>query len=134
MAIPVLPDVEALIIWWLDQAAIALGGVHDEYPANPSYPFLVVARIGGKPKEPRWLDRASIQLDAYGETKEQARDLAATANASLLDLDETNGVIDTGDVSGVVTGVLIESALPWQPDDTTDTARYLSTVTVYAHP
>ena len=93
-----------------------------------------MARIGGKPAEPRWLDRASIQLDAYGETKQQARDLAATANASLMDLNDTDGVIDTGDVSGVVTGVLIESALPWQPDDTTDTARYLSTVTVYAHP
>jgi hypothetical protein len=134
MPTAVLPNVEALIIFWLAGGAFAAGGIHAEFPLEPTYPLLVVARIGGVPVDPRWVDAATLQIDAYGDTKQEAHDTAATAIARLLDLNDTAGIIDTGDVSGIVTGVHVNSALPWLPDETREQPRYLATVTVTAHP
>lgn len=131
MPTPVLPDIEALAIWHLDAAAILTGGVHGDFPTSPTYPLATVVRIGGPPTEPRWLDRATLQLDVWGATKAEARDTAATAIASLLDM---TGLVSTGTVSGVVTAVGVMQGLRWFPDDITEQPRYSCTVTVTAHP
>lgn len=131
MATPVLPDIEALAIDWLADAAIFTGGVHGAFPTSPTYPLATVVRIGGPPPEPRWLDSATLQLDVWAATKAAARDTAATALARLLDM---AGTIDTGTVSGVVTGVNVYQGLRWFPDEITEQPRYSCTVAVTAHP
>jgi len=131
MPTPVLPDIEALAIWHLDDAAIVAGGVHGEFPTSPTYPLATVVRIGGPPEEPRWLDKATLQLDVWGDTKAEARDKAATALASLLDM---TGLVNTGTVTGVVTGVRVPQGLRWFPDPITEKPRYSCTVEVTAHP
>jgi len=131
MPTPVLPDIEALAIWWLTDAAVVTGGVHGEFPTSPTFPLATLVRIGGPPVLPRWLDRATLQLDVWGDTKAEARDTAATALASLLDM---TGLVNTGTVHGVVTDVDVAQGLRWFPDPTNEQPRYSCTVMVAAHP
>lgn len=126
-----LPDIEALAIWKLADSFVTGGRVYDAFPPSPTYPLTVVQRIGGPAVVPRWLDQATLQIDVWGQTKEQARDEAATALSTLID---TEGTIATGQVSGVITGVQPGAGLRWFPDDETETPRYTFTVQVAAHP
>lgn len=125
-----LPDTEALVIWFLSDALIAGGRVYGSFPEAPTYPLAVVQRVGGNP-EPRWLDKADLQVDVWAATRAEARDSAANAFASLMTME---GAIDTGTVQGVVTGVLPGSGLRWLPDEDTEQPRYTFSVLVTAHP
>lgn len=126
-----LPDVEALAIRHLDDAGILAGSFHGAFPDGPTYPVGTVVRIGGRPPLPRWLDTATLQVDVWADTKAEAFDGAATALASLVAME---GVIDTGVVQGVVTGVEVYQGLRWFPDPITEKPRYSCTVAVTAHP
>ncbi len=131
MTTAVLPDIKALAIWHLDDAGIAGGRVHGKFPTNPTYPLLRVRRIGGVPPDSRWLDGATLQLDSWAVTEGASQDLAAAAVASLQD---AVGAIDTGQVTGVITGVEVTQGVREFPDEVRDKERHTATVIVYAHP
>ena len=128
---PPLPDVEALVIWKLNQDLVAVGGVHGAFPTDPTYPLVVVVRIGGIPKIGRWLDDATLQVDIWADTKAEASDLAAIVFANLM---ETEGTLDTGEVSGTITGISPAGALRWSTDERNEIPRRTFTVGVTAHP
>lgn len=138
----VMPDVEAVVIQYLASVLVApspvAGRVYDTIPPSPTYPLVTVGRIGGRPPVPRWLDRALLDVDGWGDTKGTARAACAEAWAALMDLDDgvgtEGGLLTFGSISCVVTAVGAVAGLQWLPDDETDRPRYTSTVAVSYHP
>ncbi len=131
MPTPVLPDVEALAAFHLRSAGITGGRCFWRFPTNPIYPLTVIQRIGGVPVDPRWLDRVTLQCDTWADTQEAAGDGSRSAYAALQDMD---GFIDTGTVSGTVTGAEAGPAPRPFPDPEREKDRYEFTMTIYAHP
>jgi hypothetical protein len=127
-----LPDVELLATIYLrtvgEITTLVGSRVGTSLPAEPQFPYLVVRRYGGLPPVPGHLDAARLQVDAWGRTKQEARYLAATAQAALHAMPQAT---HTG---AVVTGVDDDLGLTWQPDPETDTPRYIVGLAVYAHP
>jgi hypothetical protein len=70
-------------------------------PEDPTFPLLRIQRIGGRQAVavPMWLDGARIQVDVWADTKKQARDAAATAEAVLMDA--PNHAYDLGVITAV---------------------------------
>lgn len=141
----VLPDAEALISEHLhaDPQLIALvaSRIYTDLPKGLSeqfgepevgevdlvYPLLLFERVGGPQRIQGHLDVPRIQVDAWGNTKAEARLVAATAQASLYDLPGTHA-------RGVVTAVEETLGLRSAPDPDTDRPRYQFEVLVYVHP
>jgi hypothetical protein len=124
-------DVELIAVGYLrgraEIAALVGTRVYTEIPEGPTFPLIAVNRIGGVAPWPGWLDTARLQIDAWGNTKYQARQLAATALAVLLEMPGTYA-------QGVITHVTQDLELSWSPDDTTDQPRYVVGVAVTNHP
>lgn len=129
MSLRLLPDLEQLLIGALNSevAAMLPGEVHNEFPRNYVLPLAVLTRAGGEGMVPPWLDRARVQVDAYGTTWEQARDAAALMLAALHDLPGTYEL-------GIVTAVRDENVMQHSPDPPTGLPRYVSIVSVWVHP
>ena len=131
----ILPDAERLASAFLrghvGVSALVGDRVYTAYPANAgTAPLVLVQRVGGAPPiaRPLVLDRATLQLDAYGGTKAQAHELVAT----VLDaLSELAGVRPEGTVAGRELG-----PIRWQPDETftPHRPRYVADVTLYVRP
>lgn len=136
MPAPVLPDVEALTVAYLKAhtaltAALAGAQVATDVPNNVGTAgALTVNRIGGTPRASNWLDRADIDINAWGTSRAHASLLIRTAVAALLDMRQHVSV------RGVVTGVDVLLGPSWLPDDSRTPAipRYLASCAVYAHP
>jgi hypothetical protein len=131
-----LPDIEAIAVAYLmahpDITAICGDRVYTEIPEGPTYPFVTVLRIAGRPRpRPRWIDQAQLQISAWGNdddlSREDTRDLCETAVAALHDLP---GVTDLGVVTGVE-DILGPRSLP---DPETSFPRFEAEVLVTAHP
>lgn len=135
LSVPVAADVELLVTGYLrthpDVSPLATGGLHTELGPHPSWPLLLVKRLGGPRLYPGHISRPRVQVEAWGEQHErpEARLLAATAQAALLDLPGIHG-------STVVTDVTEESDLMWLPDPVTTPARprYLFSLLITTHP
>lgn len=127
-----LPDVERTAVTWLrtrtDVTALLGQRIATEVPANPTFPLVRLTRVGGVAPVLDHLDAGRLQVDVWGDTKQQARDAAATVLSALItDLPGTT-------VDGVVvTGVVQDLGFTWQPDPDTDRPRYLFGVAVFAH-
>jgi hypothetical protein len=128
MTIPLMPDVERMCTDHLVADVNVSARVAGELPENPPADLIVVSRVGGVTPEPRWLDVASIQVDARGSTKKDAGDTARAAEKSLMEM------VGTQPGGGVVTRVWSAIGLQWLPDDETGTPRYVFQVAVTAHP
>lgn len=124
-----MPDVEAVCVSALRAADVADGRAYGAVPAEPEFPLILVQRVGGQPSVRRRLDRASIQVSAYGEDKAEARDAADAARLALMNAEATY----FEELSAYVTGVEDELGLQWLPDPDTTRARYIFTVSVSAH-
>jgi hypothetical protein len=72
------------------------------------------------------LQRVRIQVKAFGETKEEAFDVAALAYASL------RGAVGSHALA-IVTRVTQYIGLRWSPDPETDIPRYLFGLVLYCH-
>jgi len=136
MSVQLLPDVEAIVVAYLaahaDVMALCDDRVYTEVPEGPTYPFITVFRVGGQPRpQPRWIDQAHLQIDAWGDdeaySREDTRDLCETAVAALHEL---NGVTDLGVITAVE-DVLGPRSLP---DPETSFPRFEAEVLVTAHP
>lgn len=132
----VLPDVEAVAIAYLKShagltAVIPAAQISSSVAGNVNDAgALTINRTGGTAPEPRWLDRAVLDVNAWATTKQQASLMIRTALAALHDMAQHHGSF------GVVSGVDDILGPQWVPDDsrTPTLPRYLASVAVYAHP
>lgn len=136
MSVTLLPDAEDIVVaFLLGQAEISdliSTRVYSAIPKDPGFPLLLVRRVAGAPRfsRPLRVDQPIIQLDAYGGTKKQARNLAATACAVIAA--RVSGVHDE---SGVVAGVVF-GQFSWLPDPGYSPAkpRYVTDFTLTVRP
>jgi hypothetical protein len=129
-----LPDAEAVVGWWLRSKSVASGRVYSSIPTTPTFPLIVVERVGGSPAVRERLDRARIQLSIWGNSKSEARDLADAARLALLDLEGQSVLISNGaPVNAFVTAVEDDLSLFWSPDPVSDRDRYIFGVAIFDH-
>jgi dihydroxyacid dehydratase/phosphogluconate dehydratase len=123
VALVVLPNSERIATQYLldvsEVAAIVGQRVWTVAPTNPTYPFVRLFRIGGIPALQRRLDEANLQLEAWGNTQSEARNLAAVTQAAMWELQST--VTDFG----VVADVRDTLGLQYLPDPVTTKHRYV---------
>jgi hypothetical protein len=87
----VYADVEALLVAYL--APLGNTGVELPNDVQSQVPFVQVTRIGGQ--DDYITDVANVDLDCFGTTRKQARDLSRAVQALMLQLRHTrvNGVL-----------------------------------------
>lgn len=129
------PDFEALAAAIIRNSLDAR--VYSSLPQSPTFPLILVQRIGGVPIEEHHLDLASIQVDVWGTNKSEARLLATQARVALH---ESEGVYHHSDDSGedwpvtaYVTRVRDTTGLAWAPDPISNRDRYVFGVTIAGH-
>jgi hypothetical protein len=136
MAVPAggtLPDVLKAVMGHLTAAFPSLNVNHR---VTSPWPCLRVVRSGGSPVDPRRIDQALIQLEAWGAPDDEssttqvalAAQLANVVASCVWDLrGSTVGACKVGHVE-VVTHAL------WSPDTATNQPRYLSRLLLNARP
>jgi hypothetical protein len=129
-----IPDAEAAVVQFLlaNQALGALIGanrVSTEVPPEAQLPRVRVTLTGGSVTVQRWLYAPRITIEGWAEDKATARRVAETA---LVELQQ--GLPAAQVAEGIVTSCDLDSGLLWAPDENTQLARYLGSVTVYIHP
>lgn len=128
-----MPDGELAVIQALraDAAVTTLVDtrIYTEVPANPAWPLVVVRRIGGapSPRHPLHRDTATVQVDAYADTKQAARQLVATCQTAMHAA--AGSTVDEAHI-----GHVASLSLRWLPDDPTDRPRYVLDMRVDTHP
>ena len=141
-----LLDTELAASRWLRADPEVVGLVEDrvytELPGGKEFPMLRVFRVGGAPDTwPYHLDRADLQIDAWGGSKRQASDLIRAAMAALVKL-TLPGAWKSQSPEQRAVGVLARvtfSGLVYLPDvdvpakDGRARPRYLVTATAVAH-
>lgn len=80
------PDLKAAAIKTLITAGIAGGRTYSTLPTSPTYPLILVKRIGGIPAHQRVLDTASLQIEAWGDSQKATFDVANAARTALLSM------------------------------------------------
>jgi hypothetical protein len=127
--VPAFPDAELVAINWLRTNGFRAGA---SVPQSPARPNLVVTRTGGSPAVKWAVDLAALQVDVWGQTKQQARDTAADALACLYAMPGQAGQ----DEDAFVSDVDVTLGLSWQPDDAQNPPipRYLFAIAVTLRP
>lgn len=131
MAVRTLVDVESLLVRELKAHAdiIAIVGprVATELPPKASFPYLTLFLTGGNVIVERHLSAPTVQVDAWGGTRAEARNLALVAQGVIHTL---RGTYTEGVVSGA------EDLIPVRRlfDATANRPRYMFEVRVFAHP
>lgn len=124
-----LPDAELISVVYLRQhspvTSLVGSRVYTELPAGPTWPLVKATRTGGPPQSHGTLDAAFVQVEAYGSTKAEARQVAATVQAAFVDAD---GFTDSG---AYITATEPLSGLQWLPDPDDQQPRYLFDTAVY---
>ena len=130
------PDVELVVVDYLRRSGSRVADlvgtrVYTTVPRSAEFPLLRVVRAGGGPvhDRPYHLEAATLQLDAYGGSKADARRLFDTALAELADIaQETH-------VGAVVTAARIGlSGYRPEADYNPPKPCYSGDVTVLIHP
>lgn len=135
MTVTLSPNVEALVSAFLrsrsEMTALIAQRVYTALPADVVYPAVRVTQLDDIPvtTRPLHLVSALVQVEAWGGSKSEAWNAAATARALLDELVE--GV----HTQGVVTGTRVGS-LRDEPDITFTPAkpRWLFTCELFCHP
>lgn len=103
-------------------------------PPNPTYPAIVVARIGGIPRERHRLDHPNLQFDVWGNTKAEAHDVAQVSRRALHAAEGQVWRDETTHVAyAVLTGVEDALGLSWQFDTVSNQPRYTFAVYFTVH-
>lgn len=134
-AVDTFPDAEALIGIILRAASITglSSRVYSSIPKAPTYPLITIKRIGGIPAERHRLDRARIQIDVWGNTKSEARDIADAARVAIFAA-EGQTYDETGtEMDGFITCVEDDLGLAFIPDPATARDRYVFGLAIYLH-
>jgi hypothetical protein len=131
-------DAETLAVAYLKSVAdltalVGVEGISTELPRDwvAGDAYVRLSRIGGTPADSvGHLDRARIQVEAFGATGEDAFSIAGEALLAFRLLPGSSF-----DYAGaVVTGVDQDLGLSSQPDPETDAPRYLFGVVLFVHP
>lgn len=129
----ILPDAERVLSAWLREqpevAALLGERVYTAYPARAGdAPLVLVRRFGGEPPfpTPLVLDLANVQADAYGGTKAQAWEVAATVRAVCA-------ARGRGDTTGPT---ILVRTVRYLPDESFNPPRprYVCDLDVYVRP
>lgn len=96
MTAPTLPDADALVLEVL-RDAINDQEFGTQIPANllNSLPYATVRRVGGASIDPRFLDRATIDIQTWDNTRKGAVDVAIACRDALRDA-WLDGTVYTG--------------------------------------
>lgn len=128
--VDLFPDAEAVASTALRAAGITR--VYSMIPKNPTYPLVIVRRVGGVPTTRHRLDTADLQFDAYGETKSAARLLAAQVRQAMMEAEATSVTVRTG--NAYVTAVEDVMGMTWLTDPANlPISRYTFTMRVFLH-
>ncbi len=126
------PDIEAIVGYAIRQTGVRC---YSSIPNRPEYPLAVVARYGGEAPNRRRLNKALLQVDVYGTTQAEARQLAADIRSVVHETEgtayyEADGAPDDCFLSGVEdTG----QGLRRVPDLRDNLTRYTMDFHVYFH-
>lgn len=130
----VIPDVEALAVDYLlaepAVAALVDEEVDTELPGDflKRLPRVRLFRVGGLAGANKgYIDRARLQVEAWGGTKASANDVAREALRALLEAPEA------AHAGAEVTDAAQDLGLVWSPDPDTDCPRYLFGVVLTLH-
>ena len=119
--VPIAVDATAVVIEIVDAATTA--AVHQRVPDPRPAEFVLVRRVGGI-RQNRVSDEATILIEAYSASEEEAHDLAQVARQAIH---EARGQV----VSGATIGRTAELSGPGNlPDPLSDQPRYVQTITV----
>jgi hypothetical protein len=110
VSIYLLPDCETIAVAYLKAhpdviALIDPMSIASELPAKPQWPYLRAWLTGGNVPAERHLIGSTLQVDAFGGSREEARVLGATAHAALIEM------VGEQPSGGFVTGVATVLAL-----------------------
>lgn len=128
------PDFESLASSII-RNALSGSRVYSSIPDKPTWPLIVVKRVGGSPIEAHSMDLAQIQVDVWGGSKSEARDLAVEARVALhLGECETYAVsLPEWPEAGFIAKVTDTTGLSWSPDPSTNRDRYVFGVSISGH-
>lgn len=118
------PDAEAVVIGILREAEFPAASA---IPAHPTYPLVIVKRIGGLPAEKHHTDNPNLQVEAWGTDKAEAHDLAQATRAAIHEAEGQT----FNDLAAFITGVEDTLGLSWSPDPVSSRARYVFGVGMY---
>lgn len=126
-----LPDVESMVVQFLKNnatvALIADGRVSGELPDRPTFPCATVFLVSDNVPIEWRLTGAWVQVDCFGNNREEARTLARVAHAELV---AWTGSVEGGVISDVSTIIGVRRI--GEPVD--NRPRYQFSVRVHAHP
>lgn len=132
--VPDLADVEAVLVAHVaaDADVVALGAdsatdLPVDFPSSGA-PFAQVFRVGGTDVASGHVDRALVQVNAYGSSRGEAFDVARACARALVRAETTSFA------GAVVTAVLRLSGPAWSPDPITNAPRYTTSFAVTVHP
>jgi hypothetical protein len=131
----VLPDAELAVIQYLRArsevtALVPADRITTTLPPKPTYPVVLIQRIGGVAPVWQRLDEPAIQVDVVGGSRYDCHKLARTVRACLMAI--RNDTV----TEGVLVLVAEEVALQWMPDmvPVPPLPRYTARFTVLLHP
>lgn len=111
----VLPDAELAVIQYLRSrtevtALVPAERITTTLPSQPTYPVVLVQRIGGLAAAWQQIDEPALQVEVVGGSRYQCQQLARTVRACLLAI-RNDTVAEATLVSGAE-----EVAIQWMPD------------------
>jgi len=114
--ITVLPDSELALIQYLRSkteltALVPAERITTALPPQPTYPVVLIQRIGGQALAWQSLDEPAYQVDVVGGSRYQCQQIARTVRACILAI--FNDVVSEATLSSASE----EVALQWMPDD-----------------
>lgn len=136
MALPaiVLPDAELAVLQYLRSRTevttlVPSTRITTIRPKSPTYPLVLVKRIGGTSTAWNAIDESAIQVDVIGGTRFACQKLARTVAAVLLAI--ANDTVSEATLSSAYE----EVGLQWMPDDVVvpPLPRYVARYRVLLH-
>lgn len=124
MSHAVFPDAEAVVVNILKAASYPVASA---IPAHPTYPLVIVKRVGGLPVEKHHADNPNIQIEVWGTDKAEAHDLAQATRATIHDAEGTL----VSELSAYIAGVEDTLGMSWSPDPVSQRARFVYAVGLY---
>jgi len=132
MSTPILPDVEALVTEAVRARLTAVRVVVD-LPADwdAASPLVVAHRVGGAAPDPRFLDRALIDVQCWHTDRRSASRLAREVRAVLVDACRMAFSNAEGSLSHFT-----EVSGPWAPapGEHANLSRFIATYQITARP
>lgn len=132
--ISVLPDAELALIQYLRSVTLVTDLVPAEritttLPPKPTYPVILVVRMGGLANAWQQIDGPALQVDVIGGTRHQCQQIARTVRAAILAI-RNDQVTEATLVSGAE-----EVGPQWLPDQVAvpPLPRYVARYQVLIH-